>query len=455
MSVRVNAMLERILNIPIQDVIYWTDSTTVLRYIRNDRSRYHTYVANRLTVIRDGSSPCQWRYVGTKLNPADDATRENQSERWLQGPDFLRQDEEHWPEMPAVMGTEEADPEVKKGVEVAAVAVGGNSTEELIKHYSSWYRLRRAVAWLRRAMRILQERKFGTRDASYSGMITVDELDQAERSLIRVVQSAAFPEELSVLSTVGSGHQVKKTSPLFRLNPQVQDGIIRVGGRLDAAPVSSNARHPYLLPSKGHVTELVIRHVHEHVGHSGREHVLAVLRCNYWVIKGNAAVRAVLSRCVHCRKRQAPAVSQTMSDLPPERVTPGEPPFSKVGVDCFGPFFVKDGRKQSKRYGVMFTCFTTRGDHIEIADSLDTSSFINALRRFQARRGQVRYIRSDNGTNFVGAEHELRQALAGLNSDRVHNFLLKRGVEWVFNAPGASSHGGVWERQIRTTRKVL
>ena len=212
MSVRVNAMLERILNIPIQDVIYWTDSTTVLRYIRNDRSRYHTYVANRLTVIRDGSSPCQWRYVGTKLNPADDATRGNQSERWLQGPDFLRHDEEHWPEMPAVMATEEADPEVKKEVEVAAVAVDGNSTEELIKHYSSWYRLRRAVARLRRSMRILQERKFGTRDASYSGMITVDKLDQAERALIRVVQSAAFPEELSVLSTVGSGHQVKKTS---------------------------------------------------------------------------------------------------------------------------------------------------------------------------------------------------------------------------------------------------
>ena len=144
-----------------------------------------------------------------------------------------------------------------------------------------------------------------------------------------------------------------------------------------------------------------------------------------------------------------------MSDLPPERVTPGEPPFSKVGVDYFGPFFVKSGRKQSKRYGVLFTCMTTRGVHIEIADRLDTSSFINALRRFQARRGQVVYIRSDNGTNFVGEERELREALADLDCDRVHTFLLQRGIKWIFNAPGASSHGGIWERQVRTTRKVL
>ncbi|XP_043199980.1 uncharacterized protein LOC122369359 [Amphibalanus amphitrite] len=144
-----------------------------------------------------------------------------------------------------------------------------------------------------------------------------------------------------------------------------------------------------------------------------------------------------------------------MSDLPPERVTPDEPPFTKVGCDYFGPFFVKSGRRQSKRYGVLFTCLATRGVHIEVANSLDTSSFINALRRFQARRGQVQYIRSDNGTNFVGAEHELREAVSNLNSEEVHNFLLQKGITWIFNAPGASSHGGVWERQVRTIRKVL
>lgn len=64
-----------------------------------------------------------------------------------------------------------------------------------------------------------------------------------------------------------------------------------------------------------------------------------------------------------------------------------------------------------KRYGVLFTCLAIRAIHIEVVPSLDTDSFINALRRFAARRGQVWELRSDNGTNFVGAERELRNAL--------------------------------------------
>ena len=100
---------------------------------------------------------------------------------------------------------------------------------------------------------------------------------------------------------------------------------------------------------------------------------------------------------------------------------------------------MKTGRKQQKRYGVLFTCLASRAVHIEICESLDTSSFINALRRFQARRGQVTYIRSDNGTNFVGAERELREELQKLQRDKVHRFLAKRGITWIFNPPGASS----------------
>ena len=75
-----------------------------------------------------------------------------------------------------------------------------------------------------------------------------------------------------------------------------------------------------------------------------------------------------------------------MADLPEDRVTPGKPPFTNVGVDCFGPFTVKCGRRHVKRYGVLFTCLAIQVVHIEIANNLDTDSFINALRRFVARR---------------------------------------------------------------------
>jgi len=100
-----------------------------------------------------------------------------------------------------------------------------------------------------------------------------------------------------------------------------------------------------------------------------------------------------------------------MANLLEDRLISDQPPFTNVGVDYFGPFEVKRGRSIVKRYGVMFTCLAIRAVHIEIADSLDTSSCINAIRRFSSRRGQVSIMRSDNGTNFVCAEKELRVAI--------------------------------------------
>ncbi|KAI2647244.1 putative ABC transporter ATP-binding protein YnjD [Labeo rohita] len=144
-----------------------------------------------------------------------------------------------------------------------------------------------------------------------------------------------------------------------------------------------------------------------------------------------------------------------MADLPHNRITPDEPPFSRVGLDCFGPFEVKRGRTVIKRYGLIFTCLAIRAIHLEVLSSLDTDSFINGFRRFIARRGQVLEIRSDNGTNFVGAERELRQATENLNHNLINDVLLRKGVKWVFNPPAASHHGGSWERLIRSVRRVL
>ena len=143
-----------------------------------------------------------------------------------------------------------------------------------------------------------------------------------------------------------------------------------------------------------------------------------------------------------------------MADLPEQRLTPNLAPFSNVGLDCFGPFLTRKGRGSTKRYGVIFTCLSLRAVHIEMVYSLDTSSFIQALRRFIARRKVLR-IWSDNGTNFVGGEHELRDALKLWNQEQIHVFLLQRGINWKFNPPGASHFGGIWERQTRSIRKIL
>jgi hypothetical protein len=137
-----------------------------------------------------------------------------------------------------------------------------------------------------------------------------------------------------------------------------------------------------------------------------------------------------------------------MANLPAVRVTAGEPPFTYTGVDFFGPFIIKRGRSEIKRYGCLFTCLRVRAVHIEIVYTLETDSFINALQRFMSRRGQVKEIYSDNGTNFVGAKRELNQT-------KIDNFLKQRFIQWHFNPPAASHMGGVWERVIRSIRRIL
>ena len=144
-----------------------------------------------------------------------------------------------------------------------------------------------------------------------------------------------------------------------------------------------------------------------------------------------------------------------MSDLPLCRVDSTLPPFSYTGVDYFGPFAIKEGRKELKRYGVLFTCLTSRAVHLEVAKSLETDTFINVLRRMVSRRGNIKELWSDNGTNFVGANKELKRALAEMDHGTIQSRMCHYGIDWKFNPPTASNMGGAWERMIRTVRKVL
>lgn len=86
-----------------------------------------------------------------------------------------------------------------------------------------------------------------------------------------------------------------------------------------------------------------------------------------------------------------------------------------------------------------------RAAHLEVASTLDTDTCIHTLRRFLCRQGQVSSLRSDNATNFVGAERELREAHKGLNQNKIQSVMHQDGIEWNFNPPAGSHHGGVWE----------
>ena len=182
---------------------------------------------------------------------------------------------------------------------------------------------------------------------------------------------------------------------------------------------------------------------------------MSKLREKYYILQGFSQVRMALGKCFECKKQQAKPAEQIMAQLPKERVEVGKPPFTYVGVDYFGPMLVKYRRGTVKRYGCIFTCLVTRAVHVEVAHSLDSNSFLMALHRFIARRGKPQKIFSDNGSNFVAAERELAEEIQAINTKKLREELVLEAIEWQFNPPHAPHMGGVWERLVRSVKKLL
>lgn len=144
-----------------------------------------------------------------------------------------------------------------------------------------------------------------------------------------------------------------------------------------------------------------------------------------------------------------------MGQLPRVRLEYGVPPFTRTGVDYFGPIEVAVGRRREKRYGVLFTCMTSRAVHIDVAASLTTYSFLMAWRRFVARRGVPKEMLSDNGTNFREADAEMAKSIKDLDNEAVRAEAASQGMAWSFIPPGSPHFGGCWERLVRSIKASL
>ncbi|XP_054762932.2 uncharacterized protein LOC129269456 [Lytechinus pictus] len=483
-SAKMSSFLRKELVYPRIQKYFWTDSKVVLGYISNEARRFHVFVANRVQLIRDNTNPKAWFYIDTKMNPADDASRGMtagelvQNDRWLTGPDFLRGNgsfspPEHEDKPPLSTN----DPELKK---VTTLATRSEEVHYIqssrLQHISSWQRAIRVIALCRKFIHRINKRGCTSNRGLHVNRpiqrvnFTVDELQAAERVIIQNLQKEYLQDEWRLLKS----HRVdrlnnrvnsrkvkvlKQSSNLQKLDPFLDDqDIMRVGGRISRADVSIETKHPVILPRHSHLSVLLIRHHHEKVNHMGRGMTHNQLRqSGYWVIGGSSAVSNVISRCVTCRKLRGSLQQQKMAELPKDRLDP-VPPFTYCGVDYFGPFTIRERRSDLKRYGVIFTCMSSRAVHLESANSLSSSCFINCLRRFLSRRGPVRQIRSNQGITFIGARNELRGAFQEMNQDRVQEYLGVNGVDWIpfkLNTPHSSHMGGVWERQISTVRRAL
>lgn len=184
------------------------------------------------------------------------------------------------------------------------------------------------------------------------------------------------------------------------------------------------------------------------MNHGSHETVVNEIRQRYWITKLRLKIRSIVAGCAICRLTRANPKwvirYPLMGDLPLARVAHSLRAFTHCGVDYFGPMQVKIGRRREKRWGVLFTCLTTRAVHIELAHTLSADSAIMAIRRLAARRGQPASMYSDNGTNFRGAAAELREAVLVLDETPIERYATNEKMKWRFIPPSAPHMGGAW-----------
>ena len=440
LSVQVARKLEAELKFPSVSHHFWTDSQVVLGYIQNDISRYHVFVANRVTQIREFSQPSQWNHVPTGVNPADLASRgaavgDLEKLRWFSGPEMLMSSETQPP--PAVFPLLPDDKEVRK-VTTHSVQASPLDFDRRFRRFSSYETLLRAVGVLIRRC---------DRGATSTSEDPVAQRSRAEMVLLRMVQREAYGPK---------GESALNSTSLKPLDPFIDElGMLRVGGRLRRASLEYGVKHPVVIPRSSWVATLLVRFCHERVFHQGRGLTINEIRSRgYWIIGCRRLVSSLIHDCVTCKKLRGKLGAQKMADLPEVRAE-ATPPFTHCGIDCFGPFLVKEGRREVKKYGLVITCLALRAIHIELLEDLSTDAFILGLRCFIALRGKVRSLYCDRGTNFVGASHELKMGLETLDEGKLGKKLAEQNCNFHFNPPSASHMGGVWERQIRSIRAVL
>ena len=246
-------------------------------------------------MIHEHSDVSQWHYVDTKNNPADIASRgllpdnRTKTEFWIQGSAFLRRSEDYWPPRPAVLPLLPiSDPEVKVK-EVSAVALAENPPfNRLITCYSSWFKLVRAIAWMKRfQLFLLKKLAKKTSLEPETGCLSVEELQRATMYVICYTQDDVFEavkakltdfEEYPCLNRVGSSCGKCCPSSLRKLRPIMVQGVLRVGGRLKNSGLSVDQRHPAILPARHHVTGLIVQFYHVQQGHCGTQSVLSATR---------------------------------------------------------------------------------------------------------------------------------------------------------------------------------
>lgn len=408
-------------------VIYWSDSTNALYWIKRNEN-WGVFVMNRVNEIRKLTEPDCWKHIPGVENPADLPSRGCSAEKllqtkWWEGPRWLRMPEEEWPTSQALPNMDIVQAEKKKTI-IAATNVN-DMKFEFFTRISSFRKITRVMGWIKRFVnncRKPKEKNFGE--------LSVNEIEDAEKVIWKHVQK----------------ENLEKQSFNFQTYLD-EDGLLKVKSKICMRADLKAFKYPIILPSGNQLVEKLIFQEHINNCHAGIQVIMTKLREQYWIVKSRKTIKRVLKKCKKCLRFTTSPIAVPEAPLPEDRVREARI-FEVTGVDLCGPMYLKD---ESKCWAVLFTCAVYRAVHIEVVTFLTTDSFTLALRRFISRRGRPSTIYSDNGTNLVGTSNAFRL----VNWEKVQEISTIKKIQWKFNPPSAPWWGGFWERLIGSLKRIL
>lgn len=447
---------------------FWTDSEVVLWWLSKSPSQLKTFVANRVAAIQDKTTErgYQWRWVAGEQNPADLASRGVSPKKlvtnplWWNGPQWLEFPQCDWPKQPSITSPLNDESQIEEKI-VTHVAMAehlkkgpwfkyprdSHKVFPFMQSYSSYTKLKRVTATLIRAL-------FNFRNCKNRrvGPLTEKELRAATFKLIQFDQHNTLSKEIQQLK---HGEQNEISASMW-LDPITK--IVRLSGRVQNEHLSIDEMHPIVLTPKGDLAPLIIRDAHLITLHGGVQQTLQVVRQQFWIAKARQLAKTIIHSCPTCFRYKIKLAEQLMAALPAQRTKP-QRPFSICGVDYMGPVGLssKTGRNPtiSKAYVAVFVCFSTRAVHLELVSDASTKQFMQALRRMIARRGAIRRLWSDNGTNFVGTNNFLLSVYKKQEEWAYGSVASTFKLDWRFNTPYAPHHGGLHEAAVKSAKHHL
>ncbi|XP_063979066.1 uncharacterized protein LOC135163517 [Diachasmimorpha longicaudata] len=388
--------VQEALTVPISETILWSDSIITLHWIKSETHKLKTFVANRVNDIQDNTKHCQWRYVSTNDNPADPLSRGQYPIEFIQNT--------LWHHGPSWLTNQESQwpknhvefSDKDPAAKIMCLKLTINNPIEY-NNFTSFNTLIRSLAF---CFRFKPSNK-----ALHVNkvLLTLPELEFAHHWIIKEIQGRAFLDDLPPLKDADESKDAVR-DPLQ--SPRFQ---------------SKKLRHLTPVIDKEGIIRMEERT-------SNRSY--------------HRTVRKIIRKCVTCCRANPLIPKYTMGDLPENRVTGFTRPFINV-----------------KAYVAVFTCMATKAVHLELVSDMTTAGFLGGLKCFVGRRGKPISIHSDNGTNFVGANNELKEIIGHLqsaeNNTKTHNALINQGIDWKFIPPLSPHFGGIWEAAVKCCKHHL